>query len=212
MSSTQVQFQLGEDINAAVSEVKNMVDQTRGNLPDGIMEPQIFKVNTSSEPIAYFSVSADDMTQEQLSWFIDDSVAKRLLGVEGMADVKREGGVDREILVTLDPLRMQAFGVTAPQVNQALRVLNLNAAGGRAEIGGTRQSMRVLANAQDAYALSQTQVSLGGGRMVKLSDIATVRTVLARSPRWPRLAASRWCCSRSAARAAPRTCRSMTMP
>jgi multidrug efflux pump subunit AcrB len=121
MSSTQVQFQLGEDINAAVSEVKNMVDQTRGNLPDGIMEPQIFKVNTSSEPIAYFSVSADDMTQEQLSWFIDDSVAKRLLGVEGMADVKREGGVDREILVTLDPLRMQAFGVTAPQVNQALR-------------------------------------------------------------------------------------------
>ncbi len=175
MSSTQVQFNLGEDINAAVSEVKNMVDQTRGNLPDGIMEPQIFKVNTSTDPIAYFSVSADDMTQEQLSWFIDDSVAKRLLGVEGMADVKREGGVDREILVTLDPLRMQAFGVTAPQVNQALRVLNLNAAGGRAEIGGTRQSMRVLANAQDAYALSQTQVSLGGGRMVKLSDIATVK-------------------------------------
>jgi multidrug efflux pump subunit AcrB len=174
-SSTQVQFQLGEDINASVSEVKNMVDQIRGNLPDGILEPQIFKVNTSSEPIAYFSVTADDMTPEQLSWFIDDTVAKRLLGVEGMADVKREGGVDREILVTLDPQRMQAFGVTAPQVNQALRVLNLNAAGGRAEIGGTRQSMRVLANAHDAYALSQTQVALGGNRYVKLTDIATVQ-------------------------------------
>jgi multidrug efflux pump subunit AcrB len=175
MSSTQVQFNLGEDINASVSEVKNMVDQIRGNLPDGIQEPQIFKVNTSTEPIAYFSVTADDMTPEQLSWFIDDSVAKRLLGVEGMADVKREGGVDREILVTLDPQRMQAFGVTAPQVNAALRALNMNAAGGRVEIGGTRQSMRVLANAHDAYALSQTQVALGSNRYVKLSDIATVK-------------------------------------
>ena len=174
-SSTQVQFNLGEDINASVSEVKNMVDQIRGNLPDGILEPQIFKVNTSSEPIAYFSVTADDMTPEQLSWFIDDSVAKRLLGVEGMADVKREGGVDREILVTLDPARMQGFGVTAPQVNSALRGMNMNAAGGRVEIGGTRQSMRVLANAHDAYALSQTQVALGGNRYVKLSDIATVK-------------------------------------
>jgi multidrug efflux pump subunit AcrB len=56
--------------------------------------------------------------------------------------------VDREILVTLDPAKMQAFGVTAPQVNAALRVLNLNAAGGKAEIGGTRQSVRVLGNAQ----------------------------------------------------------------
>ncbi|MDE1916314.1 MAG: efflux RND transporter permease subunit [Sphingomonadales bacterium] len=174
-SSTQVQFNLGEDINASVSEVKNMVDQIRGSLPDGIQEPQIFKVNTSSDPIAYFSVSADDMTPAQLSWFIDDTVAKRLLGVEGMADVKRDGGVDREILVTLDPAKMQAFGVTAPQVNAALRALNMNAAGGRVEIGGTRQSMRVLANAHDAYALSQTQVALGGNRYVKLSDIATVR-------------------------------------
>jgi multidrug efflux pump subunit AcrB len=174
-SSTQVQFNLGEDINASVSEVKNMVDQIRGNLPDGILEPQIFKVNTSSDPIAYFSVTADDMTPEQLSWFIDDTVAKRLLGVEGMSDVKRDGGVSREILVTLDPAKMQGFGVTAPQVNNALRGMNMNAAGGRVEIGGTRQSMRVLANAHDAYALSQTQVALGGNRYVKLSDIATVR-------------------------------------
>ena len=173
-STTQVEFQLGEDINAAVAEVKNAVDQARGNLPDGILEPQVFKVNTSTNPIAYFAVSADDMTMEQLSWFIDDTVAKRLLGVEGVAEIKRNGGVDREILVTLDPARMQAFGVTAPQVNAALRALNLNAAGGKAEIGGTRQSVRVLGNAQDAYALSQADIPVAG-RVVKLADIATVR-------------------------------------
>jgi len=173
-SQTFVEFQIGEDINAAVSEVKNAVDQIRGELPDGILEPQIFKANTSSDPIAYFSVLADDMTMEEVSWFIDDTVAKRLLSIDGMAEVKRYGGVDREILVTLDPQRMQALGVTAGQVNAVLRQLNLNAAGGKAEIGGTRQSVRVLGNAANAYDLSQTDIPLSGGRTIKLADIARV--------------------------------------
>jgi multidrug efflux pump subunit AcrB len=173
-SQTMVEFDIGEDVNAAVNEVKNAIDQIRGDLPDGILEPQIFKASTSSEPIAYFAVEADDMTMEQLSWFIDDTVAKRLLSIEGMAKVERSGGVDREILVTVDPDRMQALGVTASQVNQALRQLNVNAAGGKAEVGGSRQSLRVVGNADDAYALSQTDIPLGAGRTIKLADIARV--------------------------------------
>jgi len=174
-SQTVVQFQMGTDINAATSEVKNAVDQIRGELPDGIVEPRVFKVNSASDPVAYFEVSADDMTQQQLSWFVDNTIARRLLAIEGMAAVERGGGVNREILVTLSPARMQAFGITAPQVNDALNTLNLNAAGGQAEIGGTRQSVRVLANAADAYALANTQIPLGGGRVVKLADIAEVK-------------------------------------
>ncbi|MEN9717614.1 MAG: hypothetical protein RIQ99_492 [Pseudomonadota bacterium] len=173
-SQTMVQFQIGEDINEAVNEVKNAVDQARGEMPDGILEPQVFKAQTSSDPIAYFAVSADDMTLEQLSWFIDDSISKRLLSITGMAEVTRGGGVKREIRVTLDPARMQSLGVTASQVNAALRQLNVNAAGGKAEIAGSRQSVRVLGNAQTAFALSQTDVPLGGGRTVKLSDFAKV--------------------------------------
>ncbi|MEP6175024.1 MAG: efflux RND transporter permease subunit, partial [Parasphingorhabdus sp.] len=69
---------------------------------------------------------------------------------------------------------MQALGVTASQINSALRQININAAGGRAEVGGTRQSVRVLGNADDAYALSQTQISLRNGQTVKLSDVAEV--------------------------------------
>ena len=173
-SQTMIQFQIGEDINEATNEVKNAVDQARGELPDGILEPQVFKAQTSSDPIAYFAVSADDMTLEQLSWFVDDTVSKRLLSVPGMAEINRGGGVNREIRVTLDPGRMQSLGVTASQVNAALRALNVNAAGGKAEIAGSRQSVRVLGNAKTAYDLSQTDVPLGGGRTVKLSDFATV--------------------------------------
>ena len=173
-SRTFVEFEIGEDVNDSVNEVKNAVDQIRGSLPEGILEPQVSKVDAVGGPIGYFAVKADDMTVEQLSWFVDDTVAKRLLTVNGMAEVDRFGGVDREIRVILRPDRMQALGVTANQINSALRQVNINAAGGRAEVGGTRQSVRVLGNADDAYALSQTQISLRNGQTVKLSDVAEV--------------------------------------
>jgi multidrug efflux pump subunit AcrB len=171
---TVVEFEMGEDINQAVNEVKNAIDQIRSDLPDGILEPQVTKENTAGEPIAYFAVTASDMTLEQLSWFVDDTVAKQLLSVPGMAAVGRNGGVDREIRVTLDPAKMQSLGVTASQINTALRQNNINAAGGRSELGSARQSVRVLGNAPDAFALSQTQIPLGNGRAVMLADVARV--------------------------------------
>ena len=175
VSNTMIQFQIGVDINEAVNEVKNAVDQARSDMPDGILEPQVYKLQGSSFPFAYYAISADDMTMEQLSWFVDDTVTKRLQSIPGMAAVQRGGGVDREIMVTLDPARMQSLGVTASQVNLALRSLNLNAAGGKAEIGGSRQSVRVLGNAADAYQLSQAEISVGTGKFIKLTDIAQVK-------------------------------------
>lgn len=173
-SQTSVQFDIGEDINVAVNEVKAAIDQIRGDLPDGILEPRVFKVATSSNDIVNYAVSADDMTLEQLSWFTDDVVTKRLLAVPGVAAAPRRGGVDREIRVVLDPARMQSLGVTASQVNQALRQSNVDAGGGQAEIAGSRQSVRVLGNADTAFQLSQRQIALGAGRSVKLADVATV--------------------------------------
>lgn len=174
-SQTFVEFEIGTNLIEAVNEVETAIDGVRGSLPDGILEPQVRKVNVVGEPIGYIAVEANDMTLEQLSWFIDDTVAKRLLKIEGMAEVNRFGGVDRQIEVILDPARMQSFGVTASQINAALRQNNLDAAGGLAEVGGTRQSLRVLGNTDTAFQLSQTQIQLGGGRTVRLADIARVR-------------------------------------
>ena len=173
-STTVIEFEIGTDINQSVNEVKNAIDQIRGELPDGILEPYVQKETTAGQPIAYFAVGAADMTIEQLSWFVDDTVVKRLLSIDGIGTAERNGGVDREIRVILDPARMQSLGVTASQVNNALRQVNIDAAGGRAEIAGSRQSVRVLGNADNAFELSQTQIPLGGGRTVQLADVATV--------------------------------------
>src|SRR3546814_883223 len=139
-------------------------DLIRSDLPEGILEPQVIRVDIDGGPIAYFSAEATDMTLEELSWYVDNTVAKRLLGIEGMAAVRRGGGVSREIRVILDPAKLQAQGITAAEVNQQLRQVNLNATGGRAEIAGAEQSVRVLGNAQDAYALGQTQIAIRSGR------------------------------------------------
>ncbi|MEO1046947.1 MAG: efflux RND transporter permease subunit [Pseudomonadota bacterium] len=174
-SSTFVEFQIGTDITLALSEVQTAIDGVRPTLPDGILEPQVQKVNVAGSSIGYIAVEADDMTIEELSWFIDDTVSKRLLKIEGMAEVGRFGGVDREIEVILDPAKMQALRVTATQINNVLRQENINASGGLAEVGGTRQSLRVLGNSSSAYELSQRQIQLGGGRTVRLADVAVVR-------------------------------------
>ncbi|BAI95121.1 ABC transporter permease [Sphingobium sp. TA15] len=178
-SNTNVQFQIGTPVDRAVNDVKNAVDQIRSDLPEGILEPQVSRVDIDGGPIAYFSAEATDMTLEELSWYVDNTVAKRLLAVPGMAAVKRGGGVSREIRVILDPTKLQSHGITASQVNQQLQQVNLNAAGGRTEIAGAEQAIRVLGNARDAYALGQTQIAISGGRTVKLADLADVRDMYA---------------------------------
>ncbi len=174
-SNTSVQFAIGTPVDRAVNDVRDAVANIRSDLPQGILQPQVQRMDISGGPIAYVSVQAVDMTLEQLSWFVDNTVAKRLLAIPGMAQVRRSGGVNREIRVVLDPGRMQAFGLTATQVNSQLRRVNVNASGGRAEIAGSEQSVRVLGNASDALGLGETQISVGGGRTIRLSDIADVR-------------------------------------
>ena len=173
-SSTFVQFAIGTPIDRAVNDIRDAISNIRGDLPEGILEPQVSRVDVTQGALAYYSAEATDMTLEELSWYVDNTVAKRIRSIPGVASVERGGGVDREIRVVLDPAKLQAQGLTASQVNAQLRQLNINAAGGRAEIGGTEQSVRVLGNAADAYALSQTNIAVGN-RTIKLADIATVR-------------------------------------
>ena len=169
-----VQFFIGTPIDRAVADVRDAVSKVRVDLPQGIQEPVVQRLDIDNE-IAVFAVSSSALTDEQLSWFVDNTIAKRLLNIEGVAQVSRGGGVSREIRVELDPTRMQALGVTAAQVNLQLRQLNLDSPGGRAQVGGGEQAIRVLGEARSARVLGATQVMLPGGRFARLADLAEVR-------------------------------------
>ncbi|MGZ8421233.1 MAG: efflux RND transporter permease subunit [Allosphingosinicella sp.] len=174
-SNTFISFEIGTPEERAISDVRDAIARIRGDLPDGILEPQVNRVDFTDEPIGYFSAESTSMTVEQLSWYIDDRLNRRLMGIEGVSVVSRMGGVTREVRVELDPVRMQSQGISAAQVNQQLRAINVNAAGGRAEIAGSEQSVRVLGSALTAHALGETQLSIGGGRTTRLNSIASVR-------------------------------------
>lgn len=177
-SATFVEFQIGTPLDRAVSDVRDAVSKIRSELPDGIDEPQVSRIDAEGGAIAYYAVTTTDLTPEQLSWFVENTISKRLLALPGVAQLDRSG-VTREIRVELDPARMQALGITATEVNTQLRQLNLNAPGGRAQVGGGEQAIRVLGSARTALDLAATQLRLSSGMMVRLQDIARVEDAVA---------------------------------
>ena len=170
-----IEFRIGTPVDRAVSDVRDAVSRIRAELPQSILEPQVSRQDVEGGAIVQYAVSTSGRSPEALSWFVDNNVTKSLLGVGGVASVTRSGGVDREIRIDLDPGRMEALGVTAVDVNNALRALNQDAPGGRAQLAGGEQSIRVLGGAASALALGATQIQIPGGRFVRLSDIADVR-------------------------------------
>jgi hydrophobe/amphiphile efflux-1 (HAE1) family protein len=170
-----VQFNIGTPIDRAVADVRDAVAKVRVDLPQGIQEPTVQRLDIDGQEIVMYAVSSSALSGEELSWFVDNAISKRLLSLVGVSQVTRGGGVSREIRVELDPTRMQALGVTAAQVNLQLRTLNLDSPGGRAELGGGEQAIRVLGQASTAKALGDTQIMLPGGRFARLSDLADVK-------------------------------------
>jgi len=170
-----IEFAIGTPIDRAIADVRDAVAKVRVDLPQGIQEPTITRMDADGNQVAAFAVSSSTLSPEELSWFVDNAISKRLLNIEGVAQVTRGGGVSREIRVELDPARMQALGVTAAQVNLQLRTLNLDSPGGRAQVGGGEQAIRVLGEAGSAHGLGDTQIMLPGGRYARLSDIANVK-------------------------------------
>ena len=174
-----IEFQIGTPVDRAVNDVRDAVAKIRAELPEGIQEPVVQRMDVEGGAIVYYAVSTLSMTEEQLSWFVDNTINKRLLSIAGVAQVTRGGGVDREIRIELDPARIQALGLTAVDINQQLRTLNLDAPGGRAQVGGGEQSIRVLGGATTAEMLGDTQIALSGGRFTRLRDIAEVHDSVA---------------------------------
>ena len=179
VSMTTIEFRLETNTDRALNDIKDAVTRVRSNLPRNVNEPLVQRVDVVGLPILTYAAISPGKTPEQLSWFVDDVVKRALLGVRGVAQVERIGGVEREILVSLDPDRLQAAGLTAVDVSQRLRGTNEDVAGGRAEIGGRDQAIRTLAGAKTLNELAGTMLSLPMGGEVRLDDLGIVTDTIA---------------------------------
>ncbi|WP_197328788.1 efflux RND transporter permease subunit [Ralstonia syzygii] len=178
-STTLVEFQLEKDVQEAVNDVRDAVSRIRAQLPSDVQEPVIARVTFASMPVLTYAVEATDMDAEDLSWYVDNTVNKRLLSVRGVAKVTRQGGADREVRVQLDPVRLQALNVTAAEISVQLRGMQQEAPGGRGNIGGQEQAVRTLGTVKSARELAQMDIPLSDGRRIRLSDVADVRDTAA---------------------------------
>ena len=172
-STTTIEFALETPVDRAVSDVQQAVSQVRSSLPSGAMEPVIQRVDIEGGAIRTYVVGAVGRSDEQLSWFVDDTVIRRLQGLSGVAQVKREGGIAREIQVRLDPAKLAARGLSAATVDDQLRADWADLPGGRFDGGGQR-SIRVLGTAGGLAALRARRISLPDGRSVAVGEIAEV--------------------------------------
>jgi multidrug efflux pump subunit AcrB len=179
LSLTTIQFALETNTDRALNDVKDAVTRIRSSLPQNVNEPLIQRVDVIGLPIVTYAAISPGKTPEQLSYFVDDVVKRALQGVRNVAQVERIGGVEREILVSLDPDRLQAAGLTAVDVSRRLRGTNVDLAGGRAEIGKNDQAIRTLAGAKTLNDLAGTMISLPAGGEVRLDDLGTVTDTIA---------------------------------
>jgi hydrophobe/amphiphile efflux-1 (HAE1) family protein len=179
LSVTTIQFALETNTDRALNDVKDAVTRVRANLPQNVNEPLIQRVDVIGLPIVTYAAISPGKTPEQLSYFVDDVVKRALQGLRNVAQVERIGGVDREILVSLDADRLQAAGLTAVDVSRRLRGTNVDLAGGRAEIGKNDQAIRTLAGAKTLNDLAGTMISLPTGGEVRLDDLGTVTDTIA---------------------------------
>ena len=179
-ATVTVEFRLEKPTQEALDEVRDAVSRIRSDLPGDMRDPVISRMNLAGSPILTFTVASSRMDDEALSWFVDNTVTRRMLAVRGVGAVTRVGGVDREVRVELDPMRMLSLGITAADVSRQLRQVQGEASGGRADIGGSEQSVRTLASVKSAAELGAMEIPLASGsRRVRLDQVATVTDTVA---------------------------------
>lgn len=184
VATITVEFILEKDLSDAVNDVRDAVSRVRADLPAEMRDPSVTKTTTAGRVITTFTVAAapdaaSRLDDQDLSWFVDNDVSKRLLSVPGVGAVKRVGGVTREIRVELDDARMAALRVSALDVSRQLRNVQREAPGGRGDVSGAEQSVRTIATVKTAQELARMEIPLPDGRHVRLDEVATIRDTVA---------------------------------
>ena len=174
-----VEFRIEKPSQEALDDVRDAVSRIRADLPGDLKDPVITKMNVAGAPILTYTVASTRMDEEALSWFVDNTVTKALLSVRGVGAVARVGGVTRELRVELDPDRLLALRATAGEVSRQLRLVQQEASGGRADVGGAEQSVRTIATVRNAAEVAAIEIALADGRRVKLGELATVSDTVA---------------------------------
>jgi multidrug efflux pump subunit AcrB len=175
LSITKVFFQPNVDIRIANSQITAVSQTLLKQMPAGATPPLILNYNASTVPIIQLALSGQGLSEQALADLGSNVIRTPLVTVPGAAIPLPYGGKQRQVLIDLDSLAMQARGLSGQDVANALAAQNLITPVGTQKIGGFEYSIQ-LNNAPSAIAaLGDLPIKTVNGAMVYIHDIGQVR-------------------------------------
>jgi HAE1 family hydrophobic/amphiphilic exporter-1 len=177
-SSVRITFTLETDIDAATQEVRDRLARIQRSLPENVDAPTVRRFDPGQIPVMAIVVSGD-LPIGTLTEYADKTLRRQVENAYGVGDVQLRGDRERQINIYLDAYKMRAFGVTTPDVISALQAQNVEIPAGRLEQEKQNLTLRTLGRFKSPADFNKVLLRSGGGRQVKLQDVARIEDGLA---------------------------------
>lgn len=178
VSLLTLEFEWGANLDEATNNIRDALSRVERRLPEGTEKPTIFKFNTTMIPIIQFSATAKE-SFAALPEIIEDQIVNPLNRIDGVGAVSISGGAKREIMVEVDPMRLEGYNMTVEQIGAAIGRENLNLPSGTIDLGSSTYPLRVEGEFTTSDALQNIVVGQYMGKAILLSDVARVNDSLA---------------------------------
>ena len=174
-SYISIEFETGMDLEAAANEIRDRVSRVRRRLPDDVDEPTVYKSDSDNDPILMVSLVSDKLDPMEVSEIANNHVKERLQTINGVSEVAIWGEKRPVVRLWIDPIRMQALGVSGAQMAAALKQGNLELPSGSIEGTETTLSIRTLGRILDPKSFGNIAVKTAAdGNVIRISDVADI--------------------------------------
>ncbi len=171
VSLIKIYFQPGSDANADVTQISNLAMADLRRLPQGTLPPVVMKVDASSLPVCLLTVEGEGLSETQLHDYLQFSIRNQIAGVPGATVPPPYGGRYRQIMVNVDPLKLQAHELSPMDVVRAIDQSNLILPAGDVRIGPLDYNIYTNAQVPNAAAINDIPLKTEGQKSVFVSDI-----------------------------------------
>ncbi len=173
-----LEFEWGANLDEATNSIRDALSRITKQLPTGVETPIIFKFNTTMIPILEFSVTARESTPA-LAEIIEDVIVNPLNRIDGVGAISITGGEKREIMVDVDPKRLEGYNLTVEQIGAAITRENINVPAGTLSTGNMNLALRIQGEFDASERLNSIIVGQFQGRNIRLDEVARVNDSLA---------------------------------
>ena len=174
ISIQKVFFQPDVNLDLAISQIVAGTNSIRALMPAGIQPPIVVQYNASSIPVLQIGLSSDTLNEQQLYDYGIYRLRQQLAPVHGVTLPTPAGGKYRQIMVDIDPLKLQATGLTPLDIVNVVNAQNLTLPSGTAKIGDTQFAVRTNALPLTIADLNNIPVKFANGATVFLKDVGQV--------------------------------------